>query len=61
MFERESDIIRISSDNKVKSVTVKVKIISQQYPWRVADIQFQEGASVTQYVEHVSEMERTGG
>lgn len=46
---------------KVKSITVKVKVKSSGDNWKVADIQLQEGSIITEYVEHVSEMERTGG
>ena len=60
MFERiNSRFFR--KGNRVKSVTVKVKINSSMGPWRVADMQFQEGSVATGYTEHVSEMERVKG
>lgn len=49
------------SGGMVKSVTVKVKIKSSEGPWKVTDVQFQEGAVVTEYTEHISEMGRSGG
>lgn len=60
MFERVGATIAKKGD-KVKSVIVKVKINSAKTNWRVADIQFQEGSVVTEYTEHVAEMERRGG
>ena len=60
MFERASASINKNGD-KVRSVTVKVKIKSSEGPWKVADIQLQEGSVVTEYTEHVAEMERVGG
>lgn len=60
MFERTNASIGKNGD-KVRSITVKVKIKSPKGPWRVADIQLQEGSVATEYVEHVAEMERRGG
>lgn len=60
MFERTNASIGVNSD-RVKSITVKVKIDSPKGPWKVADIQLQEGSVATEYVEHVAEMERKGG
>lgn len=59
MFERINASIAKNGD-RVKSVTVKVKIKTTSTPagWGTADIQFQEGAVATEYTEHVSEMER---
>lgn len=46
--------------NMVKSIKVKLKenVKSDERGWRIADVQLQEGASVTEYTEHVAEMER---
>lgn len=60
MFERTNASINKSGD-KVRSITVKVKVNSSKGPWKVADIQLQEGSVATEYVEHVAEMERVGG
>lgn len=60
MFERAGASINKNGD-KVRSVTVKVKVKSSKGPWKVADIQLQEGSVVTEYTEHVAEMERVGG
>lgn len=60
MFERINASIAKDSD-KVKSITIKIKVSSNKGPWKVADIQLQEGSVATEYVEHVSELERTGG
>lgn len=59
MFERANASISMNGD-RVKSVTVKVKINtpSKNGSWGIADIQFQEGSVATQYTEHVAEMER---
>lgn len=62
MFERANALISMAdSEKKIKAINVKVKIISQQYPWKVADIQFQEGSTATEYTEHIAEMQRVGG
>lgn len=47
--------------DKVRAITVKVKVKSSKGPWKVADVQLQEGSVATEYVEHVAEMERVGG
>lgn len=60
MFERTHASISKSGD-QVRSISVKVKVKSSKGPWRVADIQLQEGSVATEYTEHVAEMERTGG
>lgn len=60
MFERINASIDKNGD-KVRSITVRVKISSSQGPWRAADVQLQEGSVATEYVEHIAEMERAGG
>lgn len=62
MFERTNASISKNGD-RVKSVTVKVKINtpSNKGSWGIADIQLQEGATATEYAEHVAEMERVKG
>ena len=60
MFNRINASIEKHGD-KVRAITAKVLINSSAYPWKVADVQLQEGGVVTEYTEHVSEMERTGG
>lgn len=61
MFERIGTSIGKSGNSKVRAITVRIKIKSSKGPWRIADIQLQEGSVVTEYVEHVAEMERIGG
>ena len=58
MFDRVTFQITKSGD-RVKSIEVKVKANTTKGPWRIADIQIQEGSVATEYVEHVSEMERS--
>lgn len=60
MFERINATIGKNGD-KVRSVTIKVKVKTSQGSWKVADIQLQEGSVATEYTEHVAEMERKGG
>lgn len=60
MFERVSASIHNHKKN-VRAITVKVKVKSSKAPWKVADVQLQEGSVATEYVEHVAEMERVGG
>ena len=60
MFERKSGSISTNGE-RVKSVTVKAKIKSSNGPWKIADVQFQEGSVVTSYTEHVGEMEHVKG
>lgn len=59
MFERVKTSLN-NNGEKVKSITVKVKINtpSGKGPWKIADIQLQEGSVATEYTEHVAEMER---
>lgn len=59
MFERVNSSVSKNGD-RVKSVTVKVKIntATKINGWGVADIQIQEGSVATEYTEHVAEMER---
>lgn len=61
MFERVGASIEKKGDAKVKSITVRVKIKASKGSWRVADIQLQEGSVITEYTEHVAELERVGG
>lgn len=61
MFERMNASIGKDVDSKVRSVTVKVKVKTSKGPWKIADVQLQEGSMATEYVEHVAEMERKGG
>lgn len=59
MFERIHT--SVSKDGgRVKSITAKV-VVKSDSSWRVTDIQLQEGSVVTEYTEHVAEMERVGG
>jgi len=60
MVERVSASIHNHRKN-VRAITVKVKVKSSKTPWKVADVQLQEGSVATEYVEHVAEMERVGG
>lgn len=60
MFERINASINKNGD-KVRSITVKVKVKSSKGDWKVADVQLQEGTVATEYTEHVAEMERIGG
>lgn len=60
MFERINASIAKNGD-KVRSVTVKVKVKTSKGSWKVADVQLQEGSTTTEYTEHVAEMERKGG
>lgn len=48
-----------ASYQRVKAVTVKAKVKSSSGPWKIADVQFQEGSVVTSYTEHVAEMRRS--
>ena len=60
MFERINASIMKDND-KIRSIQVTVTIKTSQGPWKVADVQLQEGSVATEYVEHVAEMERVGG
>ena len=57
MFERINASVSKNGD-KVRSITTKV-VVRTNNSWKVADIQLQEGSIVTEYTEHVAEMERT--